>query len=77
VTIGSGITSIGEIGFAACPNLISITCYAITQPTITDVTFKGIGSNGTLYVPQGSDYSTWMNAREYYLGYYHWTKVEL
>jgi len=29
-----------------------------------------------LYVPEGSNYNTWMSTSNYYLGKYNWTKVE-
>jgi hypothetical protein len=35
--------------------------------------FQHINTVGTLYVPSGSDYSSWLRTDEYYLGYYNWT----
>lgn len=69
ITIGSGLTKLGSGNslfakpvFSGCTSLTSITCYATTAPTLTTKTFNGIENNGgVLYVPQGSDYSTWTN----------------
>jgi hypothetical protein len=36
-----------------------------------------VKTNGTLTVPTGSSgYDVWMGTGNYYLGKYHWTKVE-
>lgn len=66
VTFGSGLTSVGIDNifgasiFTGCTSLNSITCLAPTAPTLLKKSIQGIEkNNGTLYVPQGSDYSTW------------------
>ena len=59
VTIGSGVTDIGSGAFSNCSSLNSITCLATTAPTVGYNTFDDIATNGTLYVPSGSDYSSW------------------
>ena len=66
VTFGSGLTSVGISSsfsssiFTGCTNLREITCLAPTAPTLLKKSIQGIEkNNGTLYVPQGSDYSTW------------------
>ena len=67
VTIGSGVTSVGTNSFFmaysifdGCTSLNSITCLAPTAPTLLTKSIQGIeNNNGVLYVPQGSDYSTW------------------
>ena len=66
VTFGSGLTSVGSSGgfsfsiFTGCTSLNSITCLAPTAPTLLKKSIQGVENNGgTLYVPQGSDYSTW------------------
>ena len=67
VTFGSGVTSIGsDSGFSSksiftgCTSLKEITCLAPTAPKLLKKSIQGIeNNNGTLYVPQGSDYSTW------------------
>ena len=70
ITIPNSVTSIGDWAFLECTSLKSITCYVPTAPSIQDYTFYDIKSGGTLYVPSGSDYSSWMSG---YLGYYDWT----
>ena len=77
VTIGSGVTSIGNYTFSGCTGLTQITCYAKTAPTIQSQTFHSVKSNGVLYYPVGSDYSTWLQTTSYYLGYYNWTGQEI
>ena len=77
VTIGSLVNSIGFDAFNACTSLTSITCNAVNAPTIFDVTFKYVATNGVLYYPKGSDYSSWMSTDSYYLGYYNWTSEEI
>jgi hypothetical protein len=77
VTIGSGVTSIEADAFGGCSRLNSITCYATTAPTIKSYTFAGIKSNGVLYYPSGSDYSSWLATDSYYLGYFNWTGQEI
>ena len=62
IALPSGITSIGDYAFYVCSGLTSITSNATTAPTITPFTFEEIASNGTLYYPTGSDYSTWTSA---------------
>lgn len=66
VTFGSGLTSVGSSGgfsfsiFTGCTNLREIICLAPTAPKLLKKPIQGIEkNNGTLYVPQGSDYSTW------------------
>ena len=66
VTFGSGLTSVGTSSgfpfgiFTGCTNLIEITCLAPTAPTLLKNSIQGIEkNNGTLYVPEGSDYRTW------------------
>lgn len=53
-TLGSGMFSQGN------DSLVTIRCYATTAPTLGGSDFDSItGNTGTLYVPAGSDYSTW------------------
>lgn len=67
VTFGSGLTSVGvstgiikQSIFTGCTSLNSITCLAPTAPTLLTKSIQGVeNNNGTLYIPQGSDYSTW------------------
>ena len=50
--------------FDGCTSLTSITCRNTTCPRISSKTFNNISSTGTLNVPTGSNYSSWLN----YLG---------
>ena len=59
VTIGSGVTSIGNAAFDGCSRLTEITCLATTAPTLEEDVFVNLPTQGTLYVLEGSDYSTW------------------
>lgn len=59
VTIGSGVTSIGDAAFDGCIRLTEINCLATTAPTLEGDVFVNLPTQGTLYVPNGSDYSTW------------------
>lgn len=76
VSIGNSVTSIGGSAFYNCSGLNLITSLATTAPTITSTTFQNIKTSGTIHVPAGSNYSTWMSTSNYYLGKYSWTKVE-
>ena len=68
ITIGSGVQEIAVSSisfleqpvFSGCTSLTEIVSLAPTAPKLGSKAFKGIeNNNGTLYVPQGSDYSTW------------------
>lgn len=66
VTFGSGLTSVGTDNifgasiFTGCTSLNSITCLAPTAPKLLKKSIQGVeNNNGVLYVPNGSDYSTW------------------
>ena len=60
IIIPNSVTSIGESAFTYCTSLTSITCYATTAPSLGTYVFKGLPTNGTLHVPSGSDYSSWL-----------------
>lgn len=62
VTISSGLTEIKIQMFDGCISLTEITCRATTAPTLAANVFRNVASDGTLYVPTGSDYSTWVAA---------------
>lgn len=72
INIGKGVTEIGKWVFYDCTSLTSITCEATFMPSINTDTFEHIKENGTLYYPEGSNYSTWLSDDMYYLGYYGW-----
>ena len=62
VIIPSSVTIIGSWAFEYCRSLTSITCYATRAPILRGTyVFDGLPTNGTLYVPNGSDYSTWLS----------------
>ena len=77
VQIPEGITKIGLETFAICPNLTKIISYTKTPPTIYFNTFKPVAVGGVLYYPANSDYSSWLNDSNYYLGYYEWSGYEI
>lgn len=60
VTFGSGLVTLNRNQFTNCSNLSKITCNATTAPTLQTQSLAGVATTGTLYVPTGSDYSTWM-----------------
>ena len=60
IAIPSSVTSIGDYAFEYCSSLTSITCYATTKPSLGSSTFSRLPKNGTLHVPSGSDYSSWL-----------------
>ena len=62
ITIPNSVTSIGRYAFQRCPSLTYVTCYATTAPTLDSDAFSNISTNGTLYVPNGSDYSSWLSS---------------
>ena len=67
ITIPYSVTTIDSYTFKNCKSLKSITCYATTAPTLGSnsqgliYVFDGLPTNGTLHVPQGSNYSTWLS----------------
>lgn len=74
IEIPNGVTSIGSSVFYNCSSLKTITSYAVSAPTITSSTFKGVPTDGTLYVPaNATGYNAWMETGDYYLGKYNWT----
>lgn len=76
ITLPNGFLGISENVFYSS-GVKTITSLATTAPEIYEITFKGIQTGGTLYVPQGSTgYDVWMGTGNYYLGKYNWTKVE-
>lgn len=73
----TGQSKLAYQAFANCTSLQTITSLSTTVPTIVSSTFKGVASNGILYYPAGSDYSSWLSTSSYYLGYYGWTGQEI
>ena len=77
ITIPNSVTGIGNYAFSDCTGLNEITCLATTAPSIVNFTFYKVKPNGTLKVPSGSNYSSWMSTGYYYLGSYKWTTEEI
>ena len=75
ITIGSGVTSIGYRAFWNCTSLNSLTSLATTAPTLQNGAFNGIAPDGTLYYPNGSDYSAWIS--ELNTESYGWTAIPI
>ena len=61
IEIPASVTYIGISAFRYCGSLKSITCYGTLPPSLEENTFEGLPSRGTLHIPQGSDYSTWLS----------------
>ena len=60
ITIPSAVTSIEGQAFANNSGLTTITSYRITAPTLATNVFQNLPTGGTLNVPTGSDYSSWL-----------------
>ena len=66
IEIPEGVTTIGDYAFQYCSYLSTITCKAMTAPTVGNSVFYSVGQNISssqrkLRVPEGSDYSTWLS----------------
>jgi hypothetical protein len=62
ITLPKNISYVGKCCFWGCTSLTSIRCEATKAPVILIDNFDalyGLPSTGTLYYPEGSDYSTW------------------
>lgn len=51
VYLPATIEKIGYRAFADCPNLSSLTCYAMTPPVLEDYVFKNVPEGLVVYVP--------------------------
>ena len=71
-TVNSNVIQIHSNAFNGCSSITSITVNAESGITISANTFQGIATGGTLYHPEGTDYSSWLSNDQYYLGYYLW-----
>lgn len=71
IILGEDVTSLGDEVFSS--GLTTIICKAKTAPQITNTTFRYVGTGGTLYCPEGSDYSQWLSSSHYYLGSKGWS----
>ena len=72
IILPSTLTDLGNLTFRNCTSLTAITCNAVTAPSLYANTFYNVPMYGKLYYPDGSDYSRWLSADAYYLGYYKW-----
>lgn len=54
IIIGNGVQSIGEMALFSCSGLTSITCNAVTPPTLGNNVFLAVEKNIPLYVPTNS-----------------------
>ena len=55
ITIGKSVNHIALYAFESCDNLTDVTCYAVTPPTITYLSFPSeVTSQATLYGPSTS-----------------------
>lgn len=61
LTLHRNIKRIGDATFLSSRKLNSITCMAEQAPEIKNGTLAGISETGVLTVPEGSDYSSWLD----------------
>ena len=62
VTIPNSVTSIYDWAFGNCSSLSSVICLAENAPSLDTNVFSGTPNTKTLFVPCGSDYSSWQSA---------------
>ena len=74
-SIGSGATSVTDSVFPQTLALIRIA--AKTPPAISQYTFYGVTTGGTLGILTDADYSSWLSEDTYYLGYYDWNQNDI
>ena len=77
LTIPASVTDIGTGAFQRSSGLTTIYAYPTTAPTLPNnpSVFYGVGENGVLHYPAGSDYSVWLQNDWGFLGYHNWTGV--
>lgn len=74
VYIAGSCTLIDDWAFSGCTSLNWIWSFATTAPQLgTGNPFTGVANEGTLFVPNGSDYSAWMTKlpSNWTLGYFN------
>lgn len=80
LTMGPNVLEIGSAATITSTVFPSTLAYikiaAETPPSISQYTFYGVATGGTLVYPNGSDYSSWLAEGRYYLGYYDWNGLE-
>ena len=62
VIIPNSVTFIGNGAFGLCSSLSSVICLAENAPSLDTNVFSGTPNTKTLFVPCGSDYSSWQSA---------------
>lgn len=73
IILGPNLTYIDYQAFYGLNALTKIKCKAIVAPELyRNGAFK-VASGGTLYYPEGADYSTWLQNADGFLGYYGWS----
>lgn len=77
VTIPESVTQIDNYAFFACSSLNEIISKRKNPVSLSTYTFQNVKRGGTLYYPEGSDYSSWLSTNYHYLGYYDWNGVEI
>lgn len=61
IVFGSTLKSLENYALNGCSKLSKMTVSAMTAPSVTSSSFRSLPTDGTLYVPQGSDYSSWLS----------------
>lgn len=61
ITLHSNVKRLGDYAFQMCSSMSEITCLAQQAPAIASTTFANLPEQGVLTVPEGSDYSTWLD----------------
>lgn len=77
LTLSSGLISLGSYAFSGCTNLLTLIANAPTPAPVSNYTFSGISTGGTLYYPQGSNYHSWFIQTDTsrLLDYYGWNGI--
>ena len=75
IVLPASIITLGSSVFQHCQELKTLITTATIAPHVSQTTFNNVPTGGTLYYPEGSDYSQWLSTDPYYLGYYGWNGV--
>lgn len=82
LTLGTNVKSIGSGATSAIDSVFPETLASIriatkTPPAISQYTFFGVATGGTLGLLTDVDYSSWLSEDTYYLGYYDWNQNDI